>query len=201
MNEIYHFGTKRHSGRYPWGSGQRPYQGEVLKKGSSLSRLTLSENENVKNVRKYVSIGDHPEEFWLNLMSDGYAKMGYEYLYSNRYEAVKDLKVASTKAQQEIYDQWFQRNRTALVINLPIVIDDWAKSTGGRKTGDLQRDFFRQLGINNPVSRSYLDYLKTEGFDAIEDVYGRESGGDKSLIILDPDKTLKLKEQEKIKIR
>ncbi len=25
-NELYHFGTKRHSGRYPWGSGDRPYQ-------------------------------------------------------------------------------------------------------------------------------------------------------------------------------
>lgn len=27
-DEIYHFGTKRHSGRYPWGSGDRPYQSE-----------------------------------------------------------------------------------------------------------------------------------------------------------------------------
>lgn len=26
--EIYHFGTKEHSGRYPWGSGDRPYQSE-----------------------------------------------------------------------------------------------------------------------------------------------------------------------------
>lgn len=25
-NEIYHFGIKRRSGRYPWGSGERPYQ-------------------------------------------------------------------------------------------------------------------------------------------------------------------------------
>lgn len=25
-NELYHYGTKRHSGRYPWGSGENPYQ-------------------------------------------------------------------------------------------------------------------------------------------------------------------------------
>ena len=25
-NELYHFGTPRHSGRYPWGSGDRPKQ-------------------------------------------------------------------------------------------------------------------------------------------------------------------------------
>ena len=33
-NDILHFGTKRHSGRYPWGSGDRPYQGE----GTFMSR-------------------------------------------------------------------------------------------------------------------------------------------------------------------
>lgn len=25
--ELYHYGVKRRSGRYPWGSGERPYQG------------------------------------------------------------------------------------------------------------------------------------------------------------------------------
>lgn len=31
-DEIYHFGIKRRSGRYPWGSGERPYQSD--EKGS-----------------------------------------------------------------------------------------------------------------------------------------------------------------------
>ena len=25
-SELYHYGTKHHSGRYPYGSGERPYQ-------------------------------------------------------------------------------------------------------------------------------------------------------------------------------
>ena len=25
-DELYHYGTPRHSGRYPWGSGKNPYQ-------------------------------------------------------------------------------------------------------------------------------------------------------------------------------
>ena len=25
-DELYHYGTARHSGRYPWGSGKDPYQ-------------------------------------------------------------------------------------------------------------------------------------------------------------------------------
>lgn len=29
QNELMHYGTPRHSGRYPWGSGERPYQDEA----------------------------------------------------------------------------------------------------------------------------------------------------------------------------
>ena len=29
-DELYHYGTKRHSGRYPWGSGDNPYQHDEL---------------------------------------------------------------------------------------------------------------------------------------------------------------------------
>lgn len=31
-DEIYHFGIKRRSGRYPYGSGERPYQGEDVRR-------------------------------------------------------------------------------------------------------------------------------------------------------------------------
>lgn len=113
MNELYHFGIKRRSGRYPYGSGDRPFQSEngrrlkdksgnlnikelkrrgiirnvltgedrtirdykdksisdklkdedfTLRKGSNLSRLSLSELENEKNIRKYVSISDNVEK-------------------------------------------------------------------------------------------------------------------------------------------
>lgn len=31
--DLTHYGTKRHSGRYPWGSGERPYQSEPRQSG------------------------------------------------------------------------------------------------------------------------------------------------------------------------
>lgn len=39
-NELYHYGTPRHSGRYPYGSGSRPFQGnpEMYKKYKELSK-------------------------------------------------------------------------------------------------------------------------------------------------------------------
>ena len=50
MNELYHYGTKYHSGRYPYGSGENPYQhdgdflAEVRKKeAEGLSRKELAD--------------------------------------------------------------------------------------------------------------------------------------------------------------
>ena len=34
-DSLEHYGTKRHSGRYPWGSGENPYQ----RSGDFLSRV------------------------------------------------------------------------------------------------------------------------------------------------------------------
>ena len=28
IDDLEHYGTRRHSGRYPWGSGENPYQGD-----------------------------------------------------------------------------------------------------------------------------------------------------------------------------
>lgn len=32
QNELFHYGIKRRSGRYPWGSGERPYQDREAKR-------------------------------------------------------------------------------------------------------------------------------------------------------------------------
>lgn len=42
-----HYGTPRHSGRYPWGSGKEPYQhsGDFLARIDSLKKSGLSETQ------------------------------------------------------------------------------------------------------------------------------------------------------------
>ena len=47
MARIVHYGTKRHSGRYPWGSGKDPYQsgGDLLQVVNELRREGMSEVE------------------------------------------------------------------------------------------------------------------------------------------------------------
>ena len=47
LKDIMHYGTPRHSGRYPWGSGDNPYQhsGDFLARVNTLAKEGLSEKE------------------------------------------------------------------------------------------------------------------------------------------------------------
>lgn len=45
-NEIYHFGIKRRSGRYPYGSGERPYQDR--ESGKKTSKYEVKEVSRLK---------------------------------------------------------------------------------------------------------------------------------------------------------
>ena len=50
--ELYHYGTKQHSGRYPYGSGGNPNQhsGDFISRVHDLERQGLSEKEIAKAV-------------------------------------------------------------------------------------------------------------------------------------------------------
>ena len=59
--ELQHYGTPRHSGRYPWGSGENPYQrnadfvGQVHKmrdKGMGYTQIAYSMGMNTSDFRK-----------------------------------------------------------------------------------------------------------------------------------------------------
>lgn len=47
LDELMHYGTPRHSGRYPWGSGENPYQrtGDFLSRIKELQDKGLSEKD------------------------------------------------------------------------------------------------------------------------------------------------------------
>ena len=53
-NELYHIGMPRRSGRYPWGSGDRPYQslgqGSKKKKGGG-GDLSINDSELQRNLK------------------------------------------------------------------------------------------------------------------------------------------------------
>lgn len=52
LKELYHYGTPRHSGRYPWGSGENPYQSgrDFLAIVDELHRAGMSQAEIARNL-------------------------------------------------------------------------------------------------------------------------------------------------------
>lgn len=63
-NILEHYGTKRHSGRYPWGSGDNPYQhsGDFLSRVEELKKKGLSEKEILKTINDSL-----PDEYKMGL--------------------------------------------------------------------------------------------------------------------------------------
>lgn len=199
--DLQHFGVKRRSGRYPWGSGERPFQsggkGGMIKRGTKLSRLSLVEDENIKGVRKYVSVGK-TEKKWKNLFQ-AYKDRGFPALYEKSYEAVKDIKVASAKEEYDGFVDWFNSDPIRLMYQLPVNIDIFFTEMGTKKTQDITEDFFKQLGGPFKENAEFLKSMHDRGYDAVVDIFGIQSGGDNSIIILNPDEDLKLKKNKKLK--
>ena len=63
-NILEHYGTKRHSGRYPWGSGDNPYQhsGDFLSRVEELKKKGLSEKEILETINNSL-----PDEYKMSL--------------------------------------------------------------------------------------------------------------------------------------
>lgn len=80
---LEHYGTKRHSGRYPWGSGKTPYQhsGDFLSRVNELKKNGLSE----KNILETINNGMPDEykmgltEFRIALQKAGHDRKALEY--------------------------------------------------------------------------------------------------------------------------
>lgn len=123
-DEIFHYGMPRRSGRYPWGSGERPFQGEISKKdikdaekgkrrseafdkdhtlrrGTIVYRSTLNKDEENTNNPMYVSYLS-PER---NLYRSGTAKTVDKEI-GNVYERTmvlkEDLNIASSDKLKEV---------------------------------------------------------------------------------------------------
>lgn len=63
-NILEHYGTKRHSGRYPWSSGDNPYQhsGDFLSRVEELKKKGLSEKEILETINDSL-----PDEYKMGL--------------------------------------------------------------------------------------------------------------------------------------
>ena len=89
-NILEHYGTKRHSGRYPWGSGDNPYQhsGDFLSRVEELKKKGLSEKEILETIN-----GSLPDEYKMGLTEfrTAHRKAGHD-RKALEYDQIRALK-------------------------------------------------------------------------------------------------------------
>lgn len=102
-NILEHYGTKRHSGRYPWGSGDNPYQhsGDFLSRIETLKKKGLSEKDIINAINDTL-----PKEYQLSPTEFRVARSKAISLRKQfEYEQIKDLKDNKGLGWTEIANQ------------------------------------------------------------------------------------------------
>ncbi len=129
-NYLIHYGIKRRSGRYPWGSGERPYQSSsrlerkairnavkgkerssqrfieshTIPSGTTMYRATLNKDESLKG-SKYVTYLEPDRNLYRGgysyVMKSNAGKKASDPLYENTYTLKKSLKLPSRDEVKE----------------------------------------------------------------------------------------------------
>ena len=97
-SELYHFGTKGHSGRYEWGSGDRPYQRLEKAHGGVFKRKKKDSGPSITEINKRATAmikGKTVEEY-----EKGRDQESYDYFKKKRQEKNADER-PMTKILQE----------------------------------------------------------------------------------------------------
>lgn len=163
---IAHYGTPRHSGRYPWGSGKNPQRSKNwLQRADDLAKQGLSEKEIAQAFG--LSTGDYRA-----------IRKNYKYQEGmlNQQEAVKlrdkgwsnvaiaeKLGVSEGTVRNMLDPTKKQRENT--VVNIATNLEDVLKT---KPFLDVGEGVNRQLNISEPQLHAALLYLKDQGYNVYD---------------------------------
>lgn len=162
-SELYHYGTPRHSGRYPWGSGENPYQSDMdfkahytslKQKGWTQKEIAKSMNMNTSQLRAKVDIASENvtrarDAAVFKLREKGYSKMAIarqlqipESTVRNVLKSIDKVKENSTRSVAETLKQ----------------------AVGDQKYIDIGHGCESQMGISKDKLRHAVALLEQEGY-------------------------------------
>lgn len=168
---LYHYGTPRHSGRYPWGSGKNPYQHGS---GSSF----LYEYREIK--KRLVAEGKDPSDaniaHEMNMSSNEFRRL--RTIYRNEEDAAKRTQCLRLRenglSRQEIHektgiplrsiDMYVSDAYGEKLANRQKVTDEVRACAEKHKYLDVGEGVANQLGISETQLNAAVDNLSKEGY-------------------------------------
>lgn len=168
-DEVVQYGTKRHSGRYPWGSGKEPYQhsGDFLSRVEELESKGLTDLEIVKTMglksstelRLQKRLAKHERrqlqyDRARSLQEDGY----------NNTEIAKIMGLAGESSVRALFNEQTRANKNKAIE----VAEVLKKEVEKKRMIDVGKGVEHELNVSSEKLNEALRILEIEGYN----VYG-----------------------------
>lgn len=122
---LIHIGTKN-SGRYPRGSGERPYQHDTLKKGTQISNIGVGDDGDYLKKKRDAIYTYKTNDKWDSKVYKGpfsmYKKMTNPYAsiswYEHKYKVNRDLSMPTEKQRFEEFVNLYNKHKHITVKDL-----------------------------------------------------------------------------------
>lgn len=163
-NSLMHYGVKKRSGRYPWGSGDNPYQhsGDFLSRVDELKKQGLSEKEiataiglSTTDLRMQVRVAKHERR---SLEADRARSLREDGLSLN--EIAKKMGYANDSSIRSLLDENTAANKNRAKATAEIL----KKELEEKGILDVGAGVERELGVSQNTLKEALFILETEGY-------------------------------------
>lgn len=166
-DELMHYGVKRRSGRYPWGSGDNPFQrsGDLLSRVDELKSQGMSE----KQIAEAIGLSTTDLRMQVRVATHERKQLEYERIKSLKEDGLSPTEIGRIVGKNEssirsILDSNTVANRTRAAATADI-LEEELKTKG---MIDVGAEVERELGVTRGNLDEALFILETRGYN----VYG-----------------------------
>ena len=160
-----HYGTPRHSGRYPWGSGKNPQRNknfltrarDLQKQGLNSTQIAKAFNMSTTQYRALYSIAKDEEKAYLQRECQKLAAKGM-----SKVAIGKRLGLPDTTVGNYLKPEW--QAKTNATRNIADLLKEHAES---KPYLDVGKGVNRQLNVTETQFKTALEMLKDEGYSVV----------------------------------
>lgn len=169
QDELYHYGTKRHSGRYPWGSGENPFQRDeqflatyrqMKKEGVAEKEIANFFGLSVAQLRAQASIAKDEKRAADVSMARRLYDKGYGYSAIGKKMGINESSVRS------LLDETIQKRAEVT----KATADMLKSNVENKKFIDIGPGTEVYMGISAQKLKTSVELLKAEGY-TVEKIY------------------------------
>lgn len=165
---LMHYGVKRRSGRYPWGSGDSPYQhsGDFLSRVQELKKQGLTDNEIIEEMELDDSVQYRAAKA---VAKNERRRLDIDRIHSLQKDGLNNSEIGRRMGISESTVRSLLNEGSAVRMNQAMVTADiLKKELSSKRMLDVGAGVERELGISKTKLQEALFMLEAEGYK----VYG-----------------------------